>query len=74
MTTMAAVSDGIPPAVRHTSIAIGVVTLLGASDITTSLEAPKSCAVITAETIPTMHPTVCEKRMGMSCLRITLSC
>ena len=71
---MAAVSEGIPPRVRHTSIAMGVVTLFGASDTTTAFEAPSHWAVTTADTMPTTQPTVCESKMGMSCLRITFNC
>ena len=37
LTTTAAVNEGMPPSVEVTSIAIGVVTDLAASDITISI-------------------------------------
>ena len=52
-TTTAAVRDGIPTNVLVTSIAIGVVTDLGASDRMTSCEAPISLAISTTEITPT---------------------
>ena len=55
-TTTAAVSDGIPPMALVTSIAIGVVTDLGASDRITSWEAPMNFAISTTEITPTMQP------------------
>ena len=55
-------------------MAMGVVTLFGASEMTTGFEAPSSCAVTTAETIPTTQPTVCESKMGINCLRMTFNC
>ena len=55
-TTTAAVSDGIPPMALVTSIAIGVVTDLGARDRITSWEAPINFAISTTEITPTMQP------------------
>ena len=74
ITTMAAVSDGIPCKDSDTSIAIGVVTDLGASDMITAFEAPSHLAVSTTETIPTKQPANCEISTGISCRRILLSC
>lgn len=68
-TTIVAVSDGMPPMLWVTSMAIGVVTDLAARDRTTSLEAPKYWASMTTDTIPTMQPTNCDMNIGIiSCL------
>ena len=64
ITTIAAVSEGIPPNTCVTSIAIGVVTDLLASDINTVSEAPSTLAMITTLTIPAMQPTICDANMG----------
>ena len=65
-TTMAAVSDGMPPDVLHTSMAMGVVTDLGASDTMTSCDAPMADAIRVTQTNPTRQPTSCDKRIGNS--------
>ena len=70
MTTMAAVSDGMPPTACVTSMAMGVVTDFDASDTTTIGVAPSSLAVSTTLTMPTTQPMNCDMRMGMSCLRM----
>ena len=64
---MAAVSEGIPPNTWVTSMAIGVVTDLLASDMMTVSDAPNNLAIITTLTIPTMHPIICEAKMGTNC-------
>ena len=74
ITTMAAVSDGMPPSVCVTSIAMGVVTDLLASDATTSREAPSMRAVATTLMMPTMHPIICEASIGNICFLICDSC
>ena len=66
ITTIAAVSDGIPPDVLHTSMAIGVVTDLGASDTMTSCDAPRADAIRVTLTNPTRQPTSCDMRIGSS--------
>ena len=58
ITTMAAVSEGIPPSTCVTSMAIGVVTDLLASDINTASDAPKTLAMTTTLTIPAMQPII----------------
>ena len=73
-TTTAAVSEGIPPTACVTSMAIGVVTDLEASDTMTSCVAPKSLATPTTETIPTRQPTNCDTMMGRSCFLMVSSC
>lgn len=73
-TTTAAVSEGIPPTADEISMAIGVVTALGASDIIISWEAPKSFANTTTDTIPATHPASSEISNGSNCFRIVVSC
>lgn len=73
-TTTAAVSDGIPPNVLVTSIAIGVVTDLGASDRITSCEAPINLAINTTDITPTIQPANWDRMMGSSCFLMVSSC
>ncbi len=73
-TTTAAVSDGIPPIAAEISIAIGVVTALGASEMITSFVAPSSSAIRTTDTIPTTQPASSASSSGSICLRIFSSC
>ena len=68
ITTMAAVSEGIPPSTCVTSMAIGVVTDLLASDRTTASDAPNTLEMTTTLTMPTMQPTVCEANIGRNWL------
>ena len=72
--TTAAVNEGIPPTADDTSIAIGVVTDLGASDIITSGVAPNSLATIVTETNPTIQPANCDNMIGSNCFFIIRSC
>ena len=72
--TTAAVSDGIPPTVLVTSIAMGVVTDLAARDKITSCVAPRNLAMSTTEMMPTTQPASSEIRRGRSCLRMVESC
>ena len=71
---MAAVSDGMPPSACDTSMAIGVVTDLLASDATTASEAPSNRAVTTTLTMPTMQPIICEARIGTISFLICDNC
>ena len=73
-TTTAAVSGGMPPTAEEISIAIGVVTALGASDIMTSCDAPNSLANSTTDTIPATHPASSDIISGNSCFLIVDSC
>ena len=70
-TTTAAVSEGIPPTLLVTSIAMGVVTDLAASEVMIVGLAPSHLAVMTTETIPTRQPVSWEIRMGSSCFFIS---
>lgn len=73
-TTTAAVSEGMPPMLRDTSMAMGVVTDLGASDMATSWLAPHIRATITTETMPDMQPTSDDTTSGTICFLIVESC
>ena len=64
----------MPPTALVTSMAIGVVTDLEASDRITSREAPNSLAIHTTDTTPTTQPASSERRIGVSCFFIVDSC
>ena len=72
-TTTAAVRAGIPPTDCAISIAMGVVTALGASDRITSWVAPSNWATSTTETIPATHPASSAISSGSICFRIVSS-
>ena len=72
--TTAAVKEGIPPTADETSIAIGVVTDLGASDIMTSGVAPSNFATTVTEISPTTQPANCDNMIGSSCFFIIRNC
>lgn len=74
ITTTAAVREGIPPTLCVTSIAIGVVTDLLASDSIMASGAPNTLATTTALTIPTRQPTSCDITMGNHSFFIASSC
>ena len=61
---MVAVSAGMPPTLSVTSMAIGVVTDLAASESTTSVLAPIRRAIPTTDTTPTTQPANCDSSMG----------
>ena len=69
-TTTAAVSEGMPPNVLVTSMAIGVVTDLGANDRITSWDAPINLAINTTETTPIKQPASCDSKIGSNCFLI----
>lgn len=73
-TTIVAVSDGMPPMLRVTSIAIGVVTDFAASDNTTSFDAPAYWAIATTEMMPTRQPTSCDINIGIISCFMEWSC
>ena len=64
---------GMPPMLRDTSMAMGVVTDLGASDMATSWLAPHIRATITTETMPDMQPTSDDTTSGTICFLIVES-
>ena len=73
-TTIAAVSEGMPCNDADTSIAIGVVTDLGANEIITASDAPIHFAVNTTETMPTKHPVNWETNNGTNWRRMLFNC
>ena len=64
----------MPPIDFAISIAMGVVTAFGASDMTTSRVAPKNSARITTETMPATHPASSDKSSGSNCFLMAFSC
>lgn len=73
-TTTAAVRDSIPPMAFEISMAMGVVTAFGASEMTTSRVAPNKSARSTTLTIPATHPASSDSRSGRSCRFMDESC
>ena len=72
--TTAAVNEGMPPTESETSIAIGVVTDFGASDIITSGSCTHQFRDNGYRNQPTIHPANWEIRIGNSCFRIIFNC
>ena len=72
--TTAADNEGIPPVAADTSMAIGVVTDLGANEQITSGDAPIPLAIKMTDTKPTRHPTNWESKMGNNCFLIISNC
>ena len=61
---MQAVNSGMPCIFSAIPMAIGVVTLLGTSDMALSKLAPKSAHNAMVETMPTKEPTVTPIKSG----------
>ncbi len=68
--TNTAVNEGCPPRFCAMPMAIGVVTDLGPSEITTTFGAPSARAISIAETAVMMEPVVSETKMARKFSRI----
>src|SRR5690606_35356829 len=64
MATATMVKDGRPPVTRDTSIEIGMVADLGASDSRVSNEAPNSQPMPSAERMAVTEPTISATLIG----------
>ena len=65
-TTITAVSPGIPPLLPASSIAIGVVTDLGAREAMSACFTPRRCPIPTIEAMPITAPTVMARTMEIA--------